>query len=634
VLEGLEPVRKRPGMYIGSTGSRGLHHLVFEVVDNSVDEALAGWATEVNVTIHASGAISVSDDGRGIPCELHAKTGKPALETVLTVLHAGGKFGGGGSGYKVSGGLHGVGVSVVNALSERLDAEVRRGGALHRMAFARGAVAEPMQLQPLAASEGRPTGTSITFLPDVSIFKGGLAWEVDVLSRKLDQQAYLNAGLRISLFDERAGPGAAPLTFEHRGGIGEYVDRICEGKVPLFEDGSLVWRAEKGGVQVDLALRWSADQYSDSLLGFANGVLTPQGGTHIDGLKLAITRVVNAVGRESGKLREKAPSLPGDFVREGLCAIVAVRLGEAEFEGQTKQKLGSPEVRAIVSEVAGERLSEFLQRQPKALSAIIDKAQAAQKAADAAKAARELVRRKSVLGSTLLPGKLADCACGEPDESEIFIVEGDSAGGSAKQGRSRHSQAILPLRGKILNIEKADDTAMYQNAEIQALITALGLGIKGDDFDPSQLRYHKIVLMTDADVDGAHIRTLLLTFLFRYNRAVVEDGYVYIAYPPLYKVRHRSKVHYAYTDAELAQLSERLDGKKTVQRFKGLGEMMPAELWSTTMDPSTRRLKRVTVEDAVQADRIFSVLMGSNIGPRKQFINDHASQLDWDLLDV
>ena len=386
VLEGLEPVRKRPGMYIGSTGSRGLHHLVFEVVDNSVDEALAGWATEVNVTIHASGAISVSDDGRGIPCELHAKTGKPALETVLTVLHAGGKFGGGGSGYKVSGGLHGVGVSVVNALSERLDAEVRRGGALHRMAFARGAVAEPMQLQPLAASEGRPTGTSITFLPDVSIFKGGLAWEVDVLSRKLDQQAYLNAGLRISLFDERAGPGAAPLTFEHRGGIGEYVDHICEGKVPLFEEGSLVWRAEKGGVQVDLALRWSADQYTDNLLGFANGVLTPQGGTHIDGLKLALTRTVNAVGRESGKLREKAPSLPGDFVREGLCAIVAVRLGEAEFEGQTKQKLGSPEVRAIVSEVAGERLSEFLQRQPKALSAIIDKAQAAQKAADAAKA--------------------------------------------------------------------------------------------------------------------------------------------------------------------------------------------------------------------------------------------------------
>ena len=636
VLEGLEPVRKRPGMYIGSTGSRGLHHLVFEVVDNSVDEALAGHATLVNVSLNQDNSVTVTDNGRGIPCDLHSKTGKPALETVLTVLHAGGKFGAKDSGYKVSGGLHGVGVSVVNALSDQLHVGVRRDGKLHEMSFRRGQVVAPMTSENLPPATGKNTGTAITFRPDSQIFKeeGALAFDFGILARRFDEQAYLNAGLRIELHESATGNSK---TFHHEGGIAEYIAFVCEGKKALFDgdDGGTIRAVgERNDVSVDVALRWSSDMFTDSLIGFANSVQTPNGGTHVDGLKFAVGRTINSVARSSGKLREKAPNVPGEFLREGLTAIVSVKLGEAEFEGQTKSRLGNPEVRGIVSEIVSEALSEFLQRRPKVLALILDKALAAQAAADAARAARELVRRKSVLGSSMLPGKLADCSSRDPRVSEIFIVEGDSAGGSAKQGRSRETQAILPLRGKILNIEKADDTTMYQNTEMQALITCLGLGIKGEPFDASQLRYHRIILMTDADVDGAHIRTLLLTFLYRYQRQVVEGGYVYIASPPLYKVRHRSKSHYCYSDDELHKLLSTLGGRSTTQRFKGLGEMMPAELRSTTMDASTRTLKRVTVDDAAEADRIFSILMGSNISPRKQFIRDHAGSLDWTSLDV
>jgi DNA gyrase subunit B len=610
------------------------------------------------------------------------------LETVLTVLHAGGKFG--DSGYTVSAGLHGVGVSVVNALSESMDVSVRRDGKLHSMSFAKGKVERDIEVMPLESGSSRKSGTKVTFRPDDSIFKAGICFDFDTLATRFDEQAYLNAGLNITLHDERdsqglvetgadangvpansaaslrsardAGDGpvddsaqaalgtssitsigsASPSSrrarsrvFCHEGGIAEYVEHICETKKPLFEDPSILTvTANLRGVAVDVAMRWNADMYSDSILSFANGVHTPQGGSHIDGLKAAATRVLNAQARLAGKLKEKAPNLAGEFLREGLCAIVSVKMSEAEFEGQTKSRLGNPEVRSIVGEVVSDALAEFMQRRPKALAAIIDKASAAAKAAEAAKAARDLVRRKTVLGTSVLPGKLADCSSTDPAESEVFIVEGDSAGGSAKQGRRRDTQAILPLRGKILNVEKSDDAAMYGNNEIQALITALGLGIKGEDFQPKQLRYHRIILMTDADVDGAHIRTLLLTFLYRYQRALITEGYVYIAYPPLYKVRHRQRTHYCYSDGDLRQLLEELGGKPTTQRFKGLGEMMPQELWSTTMDPSTRRLKRVTAEDAAEADRLLSVLMGNNIAPRKAFITEQAETLDWSLVDV
>ncbi|KAL1520534.1 hypothetical protein AB1Y20_022110 [Prymnesium parvum] len=632
VLEGLEPVRKRPGMYIGSTGPRGLHHLVYEVVDNSVDEALAGHATAISVTIHECGGVTVVDNGRGIPCDTHTKTGKSALETVLTVLHAGGKFG--DSGYKVSSGLHGVGVSVVNALSEELRVEVLREGQRHTMEFRQGVVVKPLETTAMAGEAG--SGTRIYFRPDRAIFKSeeGLRFDPKMLSTRFDEQAYLNAGLNISLIDETQQPPKT-VHFCHAGGIKEYIRNICVGKTALFTDpDTLAASRSSHGVHVDVALRWNSDMYTDSIIAFANGVHTPNGGSHVDGLKFAISKVLNAQARATGKVKEKAASLSGDFLREGLCAIISVKMQEAEFEGQTKTRLGNPEVRPIVSDIVCELLLDELQRRPKVLTLILDKAMAAAKAALAAKAARDLVRRKTVLGTSVLPGKLADCACTNAAESEVFIVEGDSAGGSAKQGRRREFQAVLPLRGKILNVEKADDAQMYGNTEIQALITCLGLGIKGDEFSPSQLRYHRVILMTDADVDGAHIRTLLLTFLFRYQRRLVEDGFVYIAYPPLYKVKQRQKVSYCYTDAELNQLVASSSSKVTMQRFKGLGEMMPDELWKTTMDPETRKLKQVTVEDAAEADRIFSVLMGSNIAPRKHFITEHAETLDWAKLDV
>jgi DNA gyrase subunit B len=634
VLEGLEPVRKRPGMYIGSTGPRGLHHLVYEVVDNSVDEALAGYATHIDVHLLADGSVSVSDDGRGIPCDLHAKTGRPALETVLTVLHAGGKFG--DSGYKVAAGLHGVGVSVVNALSSSLKISVRRDGVENKMEFARGKVTQEMLSTPLPVDAVPKTGTTVRFLPDDMIFHDGIGFDFQTLATRFDEQAYLNAGLNITLYDER-DEKTRTRVFCHVGGITEYVAHICEGKTPLFDTEPTMIEVNQTlkGVVVDLAMRWNADQYSDSILSFANGVHTPQGGTHVDGMKNAITRVLNAQARSMGKLKEKAANLAGDYLRDGLCGIISVQMQEAEFEGQTKNRLGNPEVRGIVSQVVGDALEDFAHTRPKQFALIVEKASAAAKAADAAKAARDLVRRKTVLGSSVLPGKLADCSESVASQCEIFIVEGDSAGGSAKQGRKRDIQAILPLRGKILNIEKSDDVALYNNAEIQALIAAIGLGLKGGELDMAKLRYHKIVIMTDADVDGAHIRTLLLTFFYRYQRALIEEGYVYIAYPPLYKVRARGKTHYCYTEQELGELTAKLGGKKLpIQRFKGLGEMMPQELFSTTMDPSSRILQQVTIDDAVEADRMLSILMGSNVVLRKEYILDQAEALDRVLLDI
>jgi DNA gyrase subunit B len=637
VLEGLEPVRKRPGMYIGSTGPRGLHHLVFEVVDNSIDEALAGHATHVDVRLRADGSVSVEDDGRGIPCDVHAKTGRPALETVLTVLHAGGKFG--DSGYKVSSGLHGVGVSVVNALSEKMHVAVRRNRKLHTIDFARGRVERELEVAPLeelgVGTSPLGTGTLVTFLPDETIFKAGVVFDFETLATRFDEQAYLNAGLKIVLHDER---GAEPRsrTFSHAGGIAEYVGKLCEKKTPLHDPAVVDSSRTLRGVAVDVALRWSANAYSDSILSFANGVHTPQGGSHVDGLKAAITRVLNAQARRTGKLKDKQPNLAGDFLRDGLCAIVSVKMQEAEFEGQTKNRLGNPEVRSIVNEVVADELADFVERRPKALGAILEKALAAAKASEAAKAARDLVRRKTVLGSSVLPGKLADCSSGDPAESEVFIVEGDSAGGSAKQGRKRDTQAILPLRGKILNIEKAEDAQLYGNAEVQALITALGLGMKGEPLNRAALRYHRIILMTDADVDGAHIRTLLLTFFYRYQPALIEEGFVYIAYPPLYKIRHRSKLDYCYSDAELRELIAGMssNAKPTTQRFKGLGEMMAEELWNTTMDPAKRKLKRVTVEDIAEAETLVELLMGKNVADRKAFIIDQSESLDMQALDV
>lgn len=636
VLEGLEPVRKRPGMYIGSTGVKGLHHLIFEVVDNSIDEALAGHCTAVEVTIGEDGSVTVSDDGRGIPCEVHSKTGRSALETVLTVLHAGGKFGGDASGYKVSGGLHGVGVSVVNALSESLTATVRRDGKVHIMRFARGKPLGEMEINPDpdAVTGSFASGTSVRFKPDAEIFKTSTTFEFDRVSGRLDELAYLNAGIRIVMTDER-GEGRRQEFF-HEGGIREYVQLMCSSKEELHPDVAVIHAAgEKNGVAVEAALRWSKDQYDDLLIGFANGIRTGDGGTHLDGLKSVLTRTINSMARKAGKLKDGKDNLTGDFVREGLTAIVSVKVPDPEFEGQTKNRLGNPEVRGIVDTIVGESLVNTFEWNPRVLGAIVDKAMSAQQAAQAAKAARDMVRRKSLLQTTVLPGKLADCSSRDPGESEIYIVEGDSAAGSAKQGRDRRTQAILPLRGKILNIEKAATEKIYQNTELQALISALGLGIKGNEFDPATLRYHRIMIMTDADVDGAHIRILLLTFLFRYQRALVERGYVYIACPPLYKVTQGKTVKYAYSQEELAEVQNSFKGKTalSLQRFKGLGEMMPVQLWETTMNPATRILKQVTIEDAAEADKMFMLLMGDAVGPRKDFINRNADALRLDDLD-
>jgi DNA gyrase subunit B len=631
VLEGLEPVRKRPGMYIGSTGPRGLHHLVYEVVDNSVDEALAGHCDEILVILHGDGSASVADNGRGIPTDIHPRTGKSALETVLTVLHAGGKFGSGG--YKVSGGLHGVGISVVNALSEWVEVTVLRQGKEHNQRFERGVPIGSLVAKP--AEDPEQTGTRVRFLPDGEIFTGGIEFDYQTLAARLRELAYLNGGVRIVFRDERPGEAVHEEIYHYEGGIKEYVAYMNAEKDPLHPEIIYV-DAEKDNVQVEAALQWCVDAYSDNIFGFANNIRTVDGGTHIEGLKTVLTRTLNAFAKKRGKRKESDANLAGENIREGLTAVLSVKVPDPEFEGQTKTKLGNTEVRGIVDTLVGEALAEYLEFHPSVIDLILEKAIQAFNAAEAARRARELVRRKSVLESSTLPGKLADCSSRDPSDSEIYIVEGDSAGGSAKQGRDRRFQAILPLRGKILNIEKTDDSKIYKNSEIQALITALGLGIKGEEFDEKNLRYHRIVIMTDADVDGAHIRTLLLTFFYRYQRALVEGGYIYIACPPLYKVERGKKHAYCYNEIDLRKTLESYGEKAnyTIQRFKGLGEMMPQQLWETTMDPSTRMMKRVEIEDAAEADRIFTILMGDKVAPRREFIEAHSAELDFAQLDI
>ncbi|MBW4522339.1 MAG: DNA topoisomerase (ATP-hydrolyzing) subunit B [Scytolyngbya sp. HA4215-MV1] len=635
VLEGLEAVRMRPGMYIGSTGPRGLHHLVYEVVDNSVDEALAGYCKDIQVTLNPDGSVQVIDDGRGIPTGIHPRTGKSGVETVMTILHAGGKFGDGG--YKVSGGLHGVGISVVNALSEWVEVSVLREKKIHTQRFERGAPVTELTVQPSSAPG---TGTTVAFKPDTEIFTTTVEFDYATLAGRLRELAYLNGGVKITFTDNRLEvlkrnePHVE--TYFYEGGIREYIAYMNRDKQALHEEVIYV-QGERNNVQVEVALQWCSDAYTDNLLGFANNIRTIDGGTHLEGLKAVLTRTMNAIARKRNKLKENDANLAGENIREGLTGVISVKVPSPEFEGQTKTKLGNTEVRGIVDSLVGEVLTEYLEFRPAIADSILEKAIQAFNAAEAARRARELVRRKSVLESSTLPGKLADCSSRDPSESEIFIVEGDSAGGSAKQGRDRRFQAILPLRGKILNIEKTDDAKIYKNTEIQALITALGLGIKGEDFDASQLRYHRIVIMTDADVDGAHIRTLLLTFFYRYQRSMVDQGYVYIACPPLYKIERGRNHYYCYSDRELNDLVRNefpANANYTTQRFKGLGEMMPQQLWDTTMNPESRTLKRVEIEDAAEADRIFTVLMGDRVAPRREFIEANAPKLNLTDLDI
>ncbi len=635
VLEGLEPVRKRPGMYIGSTGPRGLHHLVYEVVDNSVDEALAGHCDHIEIVLRADGSALISDNGRGIPTDIHPRTGKSALETVLTVLHAGGKFGSGG--YKVSGGLHGVGISVVNALSEWVNVTVYRDGSEFNQRFERGVSKGELETK---KQTGKPSkkGTIICFKPDKKIFSGGIEFEYALLSSRLRELAYLNGGVKIVFRDERNQLSDGSFKEEiylYQGGIKEYVEYMNVEKDSIHPEIIYV-DSQKENVYVEAALQWCSDVYSDNILGFANNIRTIDGGTHIEGLKTVLTRTFNNLAKKRGKRKDIEKNLAGENIREGLTVVLSVKVPDPEFEGQTKTKLGNTEVRGIVDSLIGEALTKYMEFNPGILDLILEKAIQSFNAAEAARRARELVRRKSVLESSTLPGKLADCSSRDPSESEIYIVEGDSAGGSAKQGRDRNFQAILPLRGKILNIEKTDDTKIYKNTEIQSLITALGLGIKGEEFDESSLRYHRVVIMTDADVDGAHIRTLLLTFFYRYQRELVEKGFIYIACPPLYKVERGKNHNYCYNENQLKDTIKGFgeNANYNIQRFKGLGEMMPKQLWDTTMNPQTRMMKRVEIEDALEADRIFNILMGDKVAPRREFIETHSSKLDMATLDI
>ncbi len=634
VLEGLEPVRKRPGMYIGTTGPRGLHHLVYEVVDNSVDEALAGHCKNIDVIIHADGSVSVCDDGRGIPTDIHPKTGKSALETVMTILHAGGKFGDGG--YKVSGGLHGVGISVVNALSTWVDVTVWRKGQIHEQRFERGVSQGDLKSRDGA---GDRTGTQVHFMPDNTIFTETVSFDYNTLSGRLRELAYLNGGVRIIFTDRRenAGKDGEPRVEEYfyEGGIKEYVQYMNRDKQHIHEE-IIYIDAERNNVQVEVSLQWCIDSYTDNILGFANNIRTIDGGTHLEGLKTVLTRTLNTFARKRGKIKEGMPNLAGENIREGLTAVISVKVPDPEFEGQTKTKLGNSEVRGIVDSLVNEVLTEYLEFRPQVADSILEKAIQSFNAAEAARRARDLVRRKSVLESSTLPGKLADCASRDPSESEIYIVEGDSAGGSAKQGRDRKFQAILPLRGKILNIEKTDDSKIYKNTEIQALITALGLGIKGEDFDVANLRYHRIIIMTDADVDGAHIRTLLLTFFYRYKREMVDRGFVYIACPPLYKLERGKQHHYCYSERDLKDRIAEFpaNANYNIQRFKGLGEMMPQQLWDTTMNPESRTLRKIEIEDAAEADRVFTVLMGDRVAPRREFIETYGPRMNMADLDI
>ena len=620
ILEGLEAVRKRPGMYIGSTSSRGLHHLVYEIVDNAVDEALAGFCDTIYVSINKDNSVTVIDNGRGIPIGINHKAGIPAVEVVFTVLHAGGKFGGGG--YKVSGGLHGVGASVVNALSNWLEVEIFNGGKIYKQRYERGKVVQKLSVIGECASD--QTGTKVTFLPDDTIFEETI-FEYDVLKQRFREMAFLTRGLKIVLTDERPEEGPVEKTFHYEGGIKEFVEYLNRSKTPIYED-IIYCEGNVNNVAVEVAMQHN-DSYSDNTYGFVNNITTPEGGTHVVGFRNALTKTFNDYARKNKLLKENEPNLSGEDIREGLTAIISVKIEDPQFEGQTKQKLGNSEARGAVDSVVSKQLEIYLEQNPAVAKMVIEKSVMAQRAREAARKARDLTRRKSALDGMSLPGKLADCSDKNPENCEIYIVEGDSAGGSAKTARDRSTQAILPLRGKILNVEKARLDKIYGNAEIKAMITAFGTGIH-DDFDISKLRYHKIIIMTDADVDGAHISTLLLTFLYRFMPELIKEGYVYLAQPPLYKLEKNKKVWYAYSDEELDGILQEVgrDTNNKIQRYKGLGEMDAEQLWETTMDPEHRVLLRVTMdeESTSELDLTFTTLMGDKVEPRREFIEENA----------
>ncbi|WP_018211950.1 DNA topoisomerase (ATP-hydrolyzing) subunit B [Desulfitobacterium hafniense] len=614
VLEGLEAVRKRPGMYIGSTSLRGLHHLVYEIVDNSIDEALAGYCDTIEVTIHKDNSISVVDNGRGIPVDIHPKLGKPAVEVALTVLHAGGKFS--GSAYKVSGGLHGVGMSVVNALSTWLHVEVRKDGNIYHQEFMRGKT--KTELAVIGQVDPNQTGTTITFSPDPEIFEDTV-FLFDTLAHRLRELSFLNKKVSITLIDAREDKQEV---YYHTGGIYDFVKYINRSKEALHPE-PIYFEAEKDGVQVEVSMQYN-DGYVENLFSYANNIHTHEGGTHESGFKAALTRVANDYARKNNIIKANEANLSGEDIREGLTAVISVKVPEPQFEGQTKTKLGNSEIRSIVDSITGEGLTVFLEENPATGKKLIEKSIQASRAREAARKARELTRRKSALEVSALPGKLADCSWKEAELCEMYIVEGDSAGGSAKQGRDRRFQAILPLRGKILNVEKARLDRILSNAEIRAMITAMGTGIS-EDFDIEKARYHKLVIMTDADVDGAHIRILLLTFFFRYMKPLLENNYVYIAQPPLFKVKKGKDIHYVYSNEELAKLQDEIGRDRVeIQRYKGLGEMNAEQLWETTMDPAKRTILQVTMEDAIKADELFTILMGDVVEPRREFIQDNA----------
>ena len=625
VLEGLEAVRKRPGMYIGSTSASGLHHLVYEIVDNAIDEALAGYCTEITVTINPGDTITVTDNGRGIPVDIQKQTGRPALEVVYTVLHAGGKFGGGG--YKVSGGLHGVGASVVNALSEWLEVQVQKDGRIYEMKFSRGGITQEMKI----LGDTDQTGTAVTFKPDPEMFDT-LVYDYETLHTRMREQAFLNAGLRITITDARPGQEQSD-SMCYEGGIREFVTWLNRNKTALHEE-VIYLAGAKGDSTAEVALQYN-DSYNETLVSFANDIHTPEGGMHETGFKTALTRVLNAYGMKYGMIKE-GDKVSGEDVREGITAVISVKLTEAQFEGQTKAKLGNAHIRTLVDSIVNDQLAVYLEEHPVVARTILDKAMTANRAREAARKARESIRRKTVLGGAAMPDKLRDCNENNPELTELYIVEGDSAGGSATAGRDSRFQAILPLWGKMLNVEKARVDKVYGNDKLQPVIIALGAGI-GEEFDENKLRYHKIIIMADADVDGAHIRTLLLTFFFRYMRPLIEEGYVYSAVPPLYKLTRGKTSRVAYSDEERDRISAEMRGGNpnvtiNISRFKGLGEMDAHELWETTMDPTTRTLRRITLDDAVKADATFTVLMGEKVEPRKEFIErkaQYAVNLDY-----
>jgi len=621
VLEGLEAVKRRPGMYIGSTGPRGLHHLVWEIVDNSIDEALAGYCSEILITVHEDNSVSVTDDGRGMPVGKMDKYGKSAAEVIMTTLHAGGKFD--GQGYKVSGGLHGVGASVVNALSEWLEVEIRRDAHVwtqrYERGFPKGALSKARKLK-----RGEGTGTTISFMPDTEVFTETVELSFDTLSRRFRESAFLNKGLQIRLMDEREE--GREVAYQYEGGIRDFVAHINEAKDPVHKTVFYFQREDEGVGDVEVAMQWN-NGFQDSVFTFANNINTHEGGAHLSGFRAALSRTINAYARGKGLLKEKEENLTGDDIREGLAAVISVKLRDPQFEGQTKTKLGNTEIKGLVESSTNRFLAEFLEERPAEAKAIINKALQAARARQAARKVRDTIR-KGYLESSTLPGKLADCSSKDPARSELYIVEGDSAGGSAKQGRERNFQAILPLRGKILNVEKANINKVLSNVEIQAMISAIGAGV-GETFDVGQARYNKVIIMTDADVDGSHIRTLVLTFLFRNMPELIEAGYVYIAQPPLYKITHQRKDYYVYNDRELQETLTRLNanGNASIGRFKGLGEMNPNQLWDTTMDPQNRTLLQVTVESAAVADELFTALMGDKVEPRKAFIEENAREV-------